>query len=397
VEWPAGTATDAAAEVGAQAVAATATAAAAGQACTAVAVEVATGAVAPSGGASGDEADDADDADDMASDADDMASDADDMASDAAGVASDADGVAALGVAGRGSAPNRCSTRTSDGERGRAPPHEADDRLPHVHPQLVPQPPARDVAPTAAGTTAEDGDEVGLLQMHLLKAYFVSHDPAHFTTLAAAVHTNGPSPLAPLRQVLAVPGVDINDGGACGWPPLSLALLGGDANLPAVELLLEARVDLEACPACRPGQTPLLLTAATRQEACTVALLRAGAGVNARGSDGKSALQLCAQWTPDAKACRACAMLLDWHADVSMRASDGRLAAYASALDAGNAATANFVRERMDAARTLAQQQLLGDESAGETGSPARAKSKGGPAQNAKGGSKKGAGTRRHS
>ena len=53
----------------------------------------------------------------------------------------------------------------------------------------------------------------------------------------------------------------MNDGGACGWPPLSLALLRGDAYIDTVHLLLEGHADVEGSP-MNLATTPLLLAAA---------------------------------------------------------------------------------------------------------------------------------------
>jgi hypothetical protein len=225
----------------------------------------------------------------------------------------------------------------------------------------------------AANAQAHEGagDDVGQLHLQLLKKYFVSQDASQMSPLALASHTCGPSRLEPLRALLR-DGADVNEGGPCGWPPLSLALLGGDANLPAVKVLLAANAKLEACPKCRPQQTPLLLAAAARQEACTHALIEAGAKINARDHSGKPALVLCAAWTPDDKAKRACVLLLDRSADVCLRDADGEYFAHSSALGAGNAETAKMLLERATAASSLARQLLLEGE---EDQDPRKAKS----------------------
>jgi hypothetical protein len=225
----------------------------------------------------------------------------------------------------------------------------------------------------AANAQAHEGadDDVGQLHLQLLKKYFVSQDASQMSPLALASHTCGPSRLEPLRALLR-DGADVNEGGPCGWPPLSLALLGGDANLPAVKVLLAANAKLEACPKCRPQQTPLLLAAAARQEACTHALIEAGAKINARDHSGKPALVLCAAWTPDDKAKRACILLLDRSADVCLRDADGEYFAHSSALGAGNAETAKMLLERATAASSLARQLLLEGE---EDQDPRKAKS----------------------
>ena len=225
----------------------------------------------------------------------------------------------------------------------------------------------------AASAQAHEGadDDVGQLHLQLLKKYFVSQDASQMSPLALASHKCGPSPLEPIRALLR-DGADVNEGGPCGWPPLSLALLGGDANLPAVQVLLAANAKLEACPKCRPQQTPLLLAAAARQEACTHALIEAGAKINARDHSGKPALVLCAAWTPDDKARRACILLLDRSADVCLRDADGEYFAHSSALGAGNAETAKMLLERAAAASSLARQLLLEGE---EDQDPRKAKS----------------------
>ena len=236
-------------------------------------------------------------------------------------------------------------------------------------------------------------DDVGLLQLQLLRNYFVSREVSAFSELGAAIHftNDGPADVTQIRTLLSNnTECSVNDGGTCGWPPLSLALLGGDANIDTVRLLIDAKASLETSPTCRRGQTPLLLAAASRQEACLRALVAAGASLRAHDGDGKLPLMLCASWVPDAKALRACQLLVDMGADASIRGKDGSLAAYACALEAGNAQAAAWLQERARRAQELAESELLNEE---VTNSPKRGgNGKGAVAAGSNGGGGKGGG-----
>ena len=233
--------------------------------------------------------------------------------------------------------------------------------------------PTDELAPTGGGNDSDDGgaaantdlqvDAQGLLQMQLLKSYFVSRNPNDFSPLAKLVHTSDSTllPIQPIKALLAKGNVEINDGGGCGWPPLHLALLGGDANLKMVQLLIEHRANLELSPTSRKGQTALQLAAANRQEACLYALIAAGASLSSRDRSGNTPLVHCAAWQPDAKAMRACSLLLDKSADVTERAANGQLSAYTAALEAGNAETAAMLQEKARAVQERAQMELLGE------------------------------------
>ena len=216
---------------------------------------------------------------------------------------------------------------------------------------------------TPDGDADSSDDAQGLLHMQLLKSYFVSRNPADFSPLATLIHVPAPKDLKlkPIATLLAT-GIDVDVGGACGWSPLSLALLGGDANLPCVRMLIEANANIELSPACRKGTTALLLAAANRQEACVRLLVAAQASLNSCDSAGKQPLVHCAAWQPDVRALRACALLLDKRADLSLRTHAGQLAAYASAVDAGNPKTAAMLLERAHAAQERAALELVGDD-----------------------------------
>ena len=232
-----------------------------------------------------------------------------------------------------------------------------------------------------------DVDAQGLLQMQLLKSYFVSRNQKDFTTLGWLVHSAEatPNPIGPIAELLATGGVDVNDGGACGWSPLLLALLGGDSNLPTVRLLIQHKACLEHTPSSRKGQTALLLASANRQEACVRELVTSGASLSVADRDGKRPLIHCASWHPDAKAKRACKLLIESLADVTVRDSRGQLAAYTAALESGNAQTAQMLRDEAQRIQERAQLELLGDASeiastatseGGNSGPPGGKKSK---------------------
>ena len=225
-----------------------------------------------------------------------------------------------------------------------------------------PPPPAEMAGSGEAAEAAEECDAQGLLQLKLLRNYFVPRDPTTYSPLAAVVLAPTPPSHELLEQLLASPGTDVNAGGSCGWQPLSLALLGGDARVDIVRTLLRQRADLEATPTGRPQQTALLLAASARQTKCVQALVAAGACVNARDRDGQTALLHCTTWLPDERALRACELLMEKSADFTIRSPNGQLAALACALEAGNGKTAAMLQARMEEARELAEQQLTAAE-----------------------------------
>ena len=130
------------------------------------------------------------------------------------------------------------------------------------------------IRPALADDAGEDHQ--GVLQLQLLGKYFI---PAERLLAPGGARTRGGCGArhrgAPGEQRRHAD--EVNDAGRSGWPPLSLALLGGDANVQSVALLLEAGADLEACPTNRHSQTPLVLAAAGRQEGCLRTLIAAGA------------------------------------------------------------------------------------------------------------------------
>jgi len=218
------------------------------------------------------------------------------------------------------------------------------------------------VEPATPAEQMEGKDKLALIKIQALRATYISSKPEDFNALAQAVHlTNSPvSTVALVKQVLSS-GCDVNDGGACGWPPLSLALLRGDAYIDTVHLLLEGHADVEGSP-MNLATTPLLLAAATRQEACLNALLHRTPSI-ARSPrvdhDGRTVLMLCARWLPDATALRACRLLVSKGADVTARHTDGRQTAFDFALDEGNEQTAAWLLGCLRSAQTLAQTELL--------------------------------------
>ena len=142
--------------------------------------------------------------------------------------------------------------------------------------------------------------------------------------------------------------------------PLLESVSRGDAD--TVKVLIDGGANIEASPSCRKSQTPLLLAAAPRQEACVRELVSSRASLNARDHEGQLPLMLCAGWVPDSRALRVCEYLVERGADASTRGADGRLAAYACALEAGNAQTGAWLQERARVAQELAESELLDDE-----------------------------------
>jgi len=223
---------------------------------------------------------------------------------------------------------------------------------------LAPKASSDEAATVVEKCDAQECDAQGLLQLKLLRNYFVPREPSAYSPLAAAVLAPTPPSIDLLEQLLATPGTDVNSGGSCGWQPLSLTLLGGDARIGIVRMLIRWSADVEAVPTGRPQQTPLLLAASARQTKCVQALLAASACVNARDRDGQTALLHCAAWHPDERAVSACELLIDRSADFTIRSPSGQLAAVARALQVGNGKTATMLQTRAEAARELAEQQL---------------------------------------
>ena len=155
----------------------------------------------------------------------------------------------------------------------------------------------------------------------------------------------------------------VNDCGQCGWPPLSIALLGGDANISIIRLLIRCRAQLDLAPSTvgHIGMTPLLQSAVTRQETCLRELLDAGAQPTPYEFADRTLLGYCAQWSPDHKAMRACKLLIGAGADATARDRLGRIDAFACAVDDGNAVTATLIYEQACEQQAMAQSALLGD------------------------------------
>ena len=250
-----------------------------------------------------------------------------------------------------------------------------------LHPPAHPAP-IGNVAQAANGAQAAGGgwedlaadegvDSHGVLQLQLLRNYFVAREPTAFSALGAALHLDGAS-VGTVGAMLATGECDIEDGGTCGWSPLSLSLLRGDAYLSVMQLIIDARANIEAAPTSRKGHTPLLLAAASRQEGCVRALLAARASLHVRDHEGQLPLMLCAGWVPDTRALRVCELLIDHGADASSRGADGRLAAYACALEAGNAKTAAWLQDKARVAQQLAAHELLSLESGSPDGQSPR-------------------------
>tara|TARA_B110001452_G_scaffold263485_1_gene264987 strand:- start:12 stop:3008 length:2997 start_codon:yes stop_codon:yes gene_type:complete len=209
----------------------------------------------------------------------------------------------------------------------------------------------------------EGTNEVGALKLQVMRNYFVPRDRTQFSILSAAVYFGEPGAkrVDTVRRLLES-GMPIEAGGPCGWQPLNLALTGGDANIGVVRVLLQLGANVEAIPQSLPHQTPLLLAAAARQERCVLALLEARASVHVRNKEGDSVLALCAEWTPDTKARRACEALLSFGADPTARCIDGSTAE-ARAMRIGNTTTLALLQERASVAAELATEELLLGES----------------------------------
>ena len=103
-------------------------------------------------------------------------------------------------------------------------------------------------------------DEVGILNLRIVRSYFVPRERSACSALGEAVYWSAPTPAATVTALLAA-GASVEDGGTGGWQPLNLALVSGDTNVAAVRALLAARADVEARPKTLPHQTPLLLAA----------------------------------------------------------------------------------------------------------------------------------------
>lgn len=209
----------------------------------------------------------------------------------------------------------------------------------------------------------EGTNEVGALKLQVMRNYFVPRERTEFSILSAAVYFGEPNSkrVDTVCRLLEL-GMPIEAGGSCGWQPLNLALTGGDANISVVRFLLQWGANVEAIPQSLPHQTPLLLAAAARQERCLLALLEARASVHVRNKEGDSILALCAEWTPDTKARRACEALLSFGADPTARCIDGSTA-NTRAMRIGNTTTLALLQERASAAAERAAEQLLMSES----------------------------------
>ena len=203
-------------------------------------------------------------------------------------------------------------------------------------------------------------DEVGILNLRIVRSYFVPRERSACSALGEAVYWSAPTPAATVTALLAA-GASVEDGGTGGWQPLNLALVSGDTNVAAVRALLAARADVEARPKTLPHQTPLLLAASARQRACLLALIEAGACVNVANQDGERPISLCAEWAPDLRATRACAALLAAGADVCYRGPDGRTPER-RALDVGNVEAAAVMRAEVRAELESRQRSLIDEE-----------------------------------
>ena len=226
----------------------------------------------------------------------------------------------------------------------------------------------RTSCPPAVGTTQMEQqllaldlqvDAQGLLQLQLLKSYFVSRNPNDFSPLAKLVHTSDSTllPIQPIKALLAKGNVDIVDGGGCGWPPLHLALLGGDARLKKVKLLIEHRANLELSPHHVRGRTAIQLAAANRRRrAC---MPHCGGCLAVVAGDRPGTRPWCiaqhgsrregyARMQPAAR--QICGR---------DRACCKRAAVRIAALEAGNAETAAMLQEKARAVQERAQMELL--------------------------------------
>ena|SRR5579859_5039673 len=73
-----------------------------------------------------------------------------------------------------------------------------------------------------------------------------------------------------------------------GWTPMHLAAYMGDAEMIKLLARYHAKVDIKD----KRGLTPLLWTAFGGKREAAAALLASGADINARGSDGRSTIDL---------------------------------------------------------------------------------------------------------
>jgi len=192
---------------------------------------------------------------------------------------------------------------------------------------------------------AGETSSVGRLRLELLQRYFVrSREEGQFSPLGAAAY-RVPVDVASAVVALRSPGAKVDDGSACGWPPLHLALLRGESHLQVVQLLLASGCNATDPPARLEYATPLMLCAEGQLgQAAELLLLclppsQLEAAANVRSQEGVPLVSVCAQWASDEAAAKVCRRLVECRADPSCRSRAG-LSPQVMAARSGNAATA---------------------------------------------------------
>ena len=88
------------------------------------------------------------------------------------------------------------------------------------------------------------GWQEGMKKLSVICTYFVVATPQKLSKLGDAIFGADPS-LERVRSLIAT-GHNIEDGGACGWQPLALAVVCEKPNLEVIKCIVAARADLQA-------------------------------------------------------------------------------------------------------------------------------------------------------
>ncbi|EOD07958.1 hypothetical protein EMIHUDRAFT_217971 [Emiliania huxleyi CCMP1516] len=152
---------------------------------------------------------------------------------------------------------------------------------------------------------------VGRLRLELLQRYFVrSREEGQFSPLGeGAAAYRVPVDVASAVVALRSPGAKVDDGSACGWPPLHLALLRGESHLQVVQLLLASGCNATDPPARLEYATPLMLCAEGQlgQAAELLLLCLPPSQLEAAANEGVPLVSVCAQWASDEAAAKVMA------------------------------------------------------------------------------------------